>query len=202
MRLVLFTFPLAIGLGYLLGGRLRNLGGTHLRFAWAGLVGVLLQFAPTGGRAGYLALVGSFLFLLLVCAANVGRPGFALVLIGLGMNFVVIAANEGMPVTREAIVDSGQAETIEGIDVQGGTKHHLASDEDVLLFLADRIPVPAPVRQAVSVGDIVAYAGAMWFVVAGMRRRGEPEPIPPDPLEDDGIVDEAEVDLQVAGART
>lgn len=200
MRLVLFTFPLAIGLGYLLGGRLRNLGGTRLRFAWAGLVGVLLQFAPMGGRVGYLALVGSFLFLLFVCAANVARPGFALVLIGLGMNFVVIAANEGMPVTREAIVDSGQAETIEGIDVEGGTKHHLATD-DVLLFLADRIPVAAPVRQAVSVGDIVAYAGAMWFVVAGMRRRDEPAPVPPEGREDDETVDEAEADLQAAGAR-
>lgn len=202
MRLVLFTFPLAIGLGYLLGGRLRNLGGTRLRFAWAGLVGVLLQFAPAGGRAGYLALVGSFLFLLFVCAANVGRPGFALVLIGLGMNFVVIAANEGMPVTREAIVDSGQAETIEGIDVEGGTKHHLATDDDVLLFLADRIPVPAPVKQAVSVGDIVAYAGAMWFVVAGMRRRDGTALVEPGPREDDGTEDEAEADLQVAGART
>jgi hypothetical protein len=54
-----------------------------------------------------------------------------------------------------------------------------------LLFLADRIAVPSPVRQAVSVGDIVAYVGAMWFVIEGMRRRSARGP---------------ETDLSVAGA--
>ena len=34
------------------------------------------------------------------------------------------------------------------------------------------LPLGEPVRQAVSVGDILAYSGAAWFIVRGMHRRG------------------------------
>ncbi|MGH2634894.1 MAG: DUF5317 family protein [Actinomycetota bacterium] len=173
MRLVLFAFPLAIGLGYLLGGRLRNLGGVRIRHGWAGLAGVGLQFLPMEGTPGYVALMASFALLVFVAAVNRRLPGFVLVLVGLCLNFLVIAVNEGMPVTRQAIVSSGQAETLDDLQEAGGSKHHLATPEDDLVFLADRIGIPAPVEQAVSVGDLVAYAGAMWFVAAGMRRHDE-----------------------------
>ena len=172
MRLVLFALPLAIGLGYLLGGRLRNVGGIRIRHGWAGLAGVGLQILPVRGTAGSLVLIASFVLLLFVAGVNWRLPGFGLVVVGLCLNFLVIAVNQGMPVTREALVASGQAETLD--DLRGaGAKHHLATSDDDLLFLADRIAIPAPVRQAISVGDVVAYAGAMWFVVAGMRRRDE-----------------------------
>jgi hypothetical protein len=52
--------------------------------------------------------------------------------------------------------------------VDGGAKHHLATSSDVLLPLADVIPVPG-VDQVVSVGDVVMYAGIMWVIAAGMR---------------------------------
>lgn len=174
MRLVLLAFPLAIGLGYLLGGRLRNLGGARFRHAWAGVAGVALQFLPAGGTPGSIVLVASFALLLMVAIANWRLSGFAFVVAGLCLNFLVIAVNQGMPVTREAVVASGQADTLEDLrDGGGGSKHHLATADDELLFLADRFGVPAPVKQAVSVGDVLAYAGAMWFIVAGMRRPKE-----------------------------
>jgi hypothetical protein len=157
MRLVLFTFPIAILAGYLLGGRLGNLASTSFRYGWVGLVGVALQFLPLEGTLGYLSLVGSLLLLLFVASANWRLPGFVLILAGLWLNFIVITVNEGMPVTKEAVVASGQASTLEDLHASGGSKHHIAT--------------PAPVKQAVSVGDFVAYAGAMWFVVEGMRRR-------------------------------
>jgi hypothetical protein len=173
MRLVLFAFPLAIGLGYVLGGRLRNLGGVRIRHGWAGLAGVGLQLLPVGGTAGSAVLIASFALLLFVALANLRLAGFALVVIGLCLNFLVIAVNHGMPVTREAIVASGQADTLDELRDGGGPKHHLATAEDDLLMLADRFGIPTPVKQAVSVGDVLAYAGTMWFVVAGMRRREE-----------------------------
>jgi hypothetical protein len=173
MRLVLFAFPLAIGLGYLLGGRLQRLGTTRFRHAWAGLAGVVLQVLPVSGTPGFWVLMASFALLVFVAWVNVRLPGFALVLVGLALNFLVIAVNEGMPVTRDAIVASDQGDTLDDIRDAGGTKHHLATDDDDLLFLADRFGIPAPVKQAVSVGDVVAYGGVMWFVVAAMRRRDE-----------------------------
>jgi hypothetical protein len=173
MRLVLLVFPLAIGLGYLLGGRLRNLAGTRFRHAWAGLAGVALQFLPVGGTLGSVVLVASFVLLTFTVAMNRRLPGFALVVAGLCLNFLVIAVNQGMPVTRDALVASDQAETIDDLRDAGGSKHHLATSEDDLLFLADQIGIPSPVKQAVSIGDVVAYAGVVWFVVAAMRRREE-----------------------------
>jgi hypothetical protein len=181
MRLVLFAFLPAIGLGYVLGGRLRHLSGIRFRHGWAGLAGVALQFLPFGGTAGHVALLASFALLLFVAAVNLRLPGFPLVIVGLCLNFLVIGVNQGMPVTREAIVSSGQAETLPSLVRGGGTKHHLATEEDRLLFLGDVIGIPAPVRQAVSVGDILAFGGAMWLVVAGMRRPHDlraPDPAP------------------------
>ncbi len=171
MRLILFAFALAIGLGYLLGGRLHNLGGIRFRHAWAGLAGVALQFLPVTGTLGNVALLGSFVLLSFVAVMNRRLPGFALVVVGLGLNFLVIAVNQGMPVSRQALVDSGQTATIQDLRTAGGSKHHLQTSEDDLTFLADRIGIPQPIGQAVSAGDVVAYGGVMWFVVAAMRHR-------------------------------
>jgi hypothetical protein len=171
MRLILFTLPVAIALGYVLGGRLGHLAEISLRYPGAGLAGLGLQTLPVGGTLGHILLLGSFVLLLLVAGANWRLPGFVLVGAGLWLNLVVIAVNGGMPVTADAFVASGQTEGLD--DLAAGGRHHLATPRDELVFLADSIPVPAPVRRAMSVGDLAAYAGAMWFVVAGMGRRDE-----------------------------
>ncbi|MEA2520904.1 MAG: hypothetical protein QOI81_550, partial [Actinomycetota bacterium] len=103
---------------------------------------------------------------------------FLLILVGLALNLVVIAANHGMPVTARALRDSGQASTLSDLIANGGAKHHLADRATVLTPLADVIAVPNPVGQAVSVGDICVHLGVGWFIVAGMqpgreRRRRE-----------------------------
>jgi len=171
MRLLLFAIPLALVVGLLLGGRLSNVADTSFRCPLAGIAGVALQFVPVGGTAGTLILTLSFVFLFVAVGVNWRLPGFVLLLVGLWLNFVVITVNQGMPVTRHAIVASGQAETLSGLKALQSPKHHLATEDDRMLFLGDVVPLGPPVKQAVSVGDLVAYAGAMWFIVASMRRR-------------------------------
>jgi uncharacterized protein DUF5317 len=97
-------------------------------------------------------------------------PGFVLILIGMLMNVTVIAANDGMPVSRGALVASHQEETLPILLHGAGAKHHLAGPNDRLMFLADVIAVP-PLDQVVSLGDVFAYGGVVWLIVAGMRRR-------------------------------
>lgn len=171
MRLVMLTIPVAVLVGYLAGGRLGNLANVRFRWPMSGLAGIALQFAPVAGTGGTLLLVASFLFLFVAAGVNRRLPGFALILVGLWLNFVVITVNEGMPVTHHALVASGQANTLPDLRSGADTKHHLASDEDELVFLADAIPIPPPVHQAVSLGDLLTYSGAMWFVIRGMRRQ-------------------------------
>jgi hypothetical protein len=171
MRLVVLTIPVAVLVGYLAGGRLANLANVRFRWPLSGLLGIALQFAPVAGTGGTLLLVASFLFLFVAAGVNHRLPGFALILVGLWLNFVVITVNEGMPVTGQALVASGQVNTLADLRSGADTKHHLASDRDELVFLGDAIPIPPPIHQAVSIGDLLAYSGAMWFVVRGMRRQ-------------------------------
>lgn len=186
MRLVLFTLPVVIALGYLFGGRLRSLSRVTIRYPAVGVAGLVLQVLPLRGTAGLIAVVASVVLMVAFAGANWRLSGFALVAAGLWSNLLVVAVNDGMPVTADAFVASGQTEGLDDLSVGG--RHHLATPQDDLVFLGDAIPVPSPVNRAMSVGDLVAYAGAMWFVVAGMR--AHPRRIPaatPEPGTDPDV---------------
>jgi hypothetical protein len=174
MRLVLVTFTLALIVGHLCGGRLFTLAEMKVRWPALAFVGLALQFAPLPGHAWPMAaLYVSFALLFVFTLKNIRVAGFPLILIGVILNFTVIAANDGMPVTRHALVASGQASTLTYLVEHGGAKHHLAGPDDRLLFLGDVIAV-RPIQQAVSLGDIFTYGGVFWLIAAGMRRREDP----------------------------
>jgi hypothetical protein len=183
MILLLFVIGLAVALGYLFGGRLGAFEQFRLR--WWGLVitGLAIQFVPLPeGEAGTdlvvrtVALSASYTLLVAFAVANVRLPGMQLVLVGLACNFLVIAANGGMPVSEAALVDSGQSEVVTLLQVDGSDKHHLMEEDDVLTFLADVIGVPKPIGQAISVGDLFIYAGLIWVTIAAMRGRSQSSP--------------------------
>ena len=176
MRLFVSVIALAVVLGYVFGGRLSRLERLPLRWWGLAIAGLGLQFLPlpeggTGNdllvRTGVLAL--SYTFLLAFAIANVRLPGMPLIMLGLACNGLVIVANGGMPVSREALDDSGQSSVIRLIVDEGADKHHLMSDGDVLTFLADVIPVPGPIHQVMSVGDAFVYVGLIWLTIAAMR---------------------------------
>jgi hypothetical protein len=178
MSLFVSVIALAVLLGYAFGGRLHRLEGLHLRWWGLAVGGLAIQFLPLpegqGGmdllvRSGVLAL--SYALLLLFAFVNVRLPGMPLLFLGLACNGLVIVANGGMPVSAEALRDSGQADVIRMLADEGAAKHHLMTDEDILTFLADVIPVPAPIRQVMSVGDVFVYAGLIWLTVSAMRGR-------------------------------
>src|SRR4029450_8617132 len=77
--------------------------------------------------------------------------------------------NGGMPASTQALIDSGQEDVVAYVREQGADKHHLLTDDDPLTFPPDVIAVPQPIGQAVSVGDILVYAGMTWLIVATMR---------------------------------
>jgi len=187
MTVIFATLILAGLLGFLLGGRLVNLARLRIRWAPIAVVGLGLQLAPVPGRTWPLVfLYVSFALLAVFAIANIRArvPGASLILIGIWLNFTVIAVNQGMPVSREALVRSDQLETLELLVEGGGAKHHLAGRGDQLLFLGDVIAIGPPVRQAVSVGDAFTYTGVAWLIVAGMRgRRREPGPVSDAPVE-------------------
>ena len=170
MKLVLPTLLLAVLAGRLAGGSFANLGKLRIAMTPLAIIGLFLQFLVPPGRWPLTLLLVSFVLLLVFGVVNLKAPGFTLIVVGVVLNFVVIAMNHGMPVTAQAIVASGQQHTLPELVSDPGVKHHLAGPDDDLMFLGDVIAVPQPVGQIVSVGDILTYAGVAWLIVASMRR--------------------------------
>lgn len=183
---MILTLGILVGallIGLLLKGSFRNLAELKLRYWGLALVGYGLQVAPypeSWGRDLPIAmLLLSFALLLAFALANLRQPGFWLVIAGVLMNFTVIAANWGMPVSAEALIASDQEDVLAELRLEPGQKHHLATGEDSLRFLGDVIPIPDPVHLTISAGDIALYIGVANLIVVRMRRNREtPSPEP------------------------
>ena len=181
MILFASVIVLAFVIGFLAGGRLSGFEGVHVRWWGLAIIGLVVQFIPLpegdGGNdllVRTLVLATSYGLLLTFGVVNVRLPGVAPILVGLCLNTAVILANGGMPVSREALRSSGQEAVLQDLQQAGADKHHLETEDDVLTPLGDVIGIPAPVGQAVSVGDVLVYAGLMWFVISAMRGRIRP----------------------------
>lgn len=178
MKLFVLVIAFGVLLGYLMGGRLSHFESIRLRLWWLAIVGLGVQFVPLPeGDVGTdlivrtIVLSASYTLLVVFAIVNIRIPGMGLVLIGLACNFAVIAANGGMPASAEALRDSGQEDVLELLREDGAAKHHLMTDDDVLTFLGYVIPVPQPIGQAISVGDVFMYAGLIWLIASAMRGR-------------------------------
>jgi hypothetical protein len=171
VRLVLLTIVTATTVGLLAGGRFRFFPSIPLAWWSLAIVGFALQFAPIGGNGGFWALLGSLALLLAFAALNLRAPGFILIFTGLLLNALVIVANHGMPVTRQALVRSGQEATLSDLRAAGDVKHRLADDDTVLLPLGDAIAIPRPIGQVASVGDLCVHLGVGWCAAASLRPR-------------------------------
>ncbi len=180
MRLMVLCLSLTLLAGCALGGRMSNL--SNLRIRWGGLavVGFALQFVTGPGDAVPLAcLYSSFVLLIVFALKNIRVTGFPVVLVGILLNFTVIGLNHGMPVSGHALVASDQGRFLYDLTHDPYPKHHLATDEDTLRFLGDVIPLPSPIAQAVSIGDVFTYGGVAIVIVTSMRtpaRREEDDP--------------------------
>jgi len=178
MKLFVFVIVAAVLAGLVFGGRLSNLEKLRLHWWGLALTGLAIQFIPLPEGAGGLdlalrttVLAISYGLLLTFAIANLRVKGIALLVAGLAMNFTVIVVNGGMPVSAQALRDSGQQDVLASLQVERADKHHLRTEEDRLTFLADVIAVPQPIGQAVSLGDVFIYAGLAWAIVAAMRGR-------------------------------
>src|SRR5438128_12039591 len=100
--------------GLLTGGRLSGFERIHLR--WWGLapVGLAMQLTPltTRNALGIGLLLTSYVVLIAFCFMNRRLAGFLVIAGGLAANLLVIGVNGGMPVTKNALVSSGQAGVI------------------------------------------------------------------------------------------
>ena len=183
MSPILGVVVAAIAIGLIAGGSLRAFESLHLHWWGLATVGLVLQAVPTPsipylstrGTAA-IVLIASYLLLLFVIALNRRIPAAPAMTLGLVLNLAVVGANAGMPVSAEAIEAAGGS--VSAANEIDGAKHHLMSDDDVLVALGDVIPVPPPIGAVLSIGDLFLYGGIAWFVVQVMRGRSRVNPRP------------------------
>ncbi|HEY3365783.1 MAG TPA: DUF5317 domain-containing protein [Symbiobacteriaceae bacterium] len=155
---------LSFVVAWLRGGRLKADFG--LKQMWLAPVAYLLQVVnylvvPPVLNIPVTAL--SYLLLFYFAWLNLENQGVRLILIGMLLNAVVIAANGGrLPVD----IDTGSRI---GVDVQElvgsvSAKHAPLNDQSRLKFLGDVVPVPFPKPRMISVGDIFALMGTFFLV--------------------------------------
>ena len=120
------------------------------------------------GTAALIALVLSLAVLIAVAVANRHITGVAVVGVGLLLNLISVAVNDGMPVRPSALEAAGAVSDGEPIAVE--EPRHLESAEDPLPVLGDVLPVPLT-NEVVSFGDLIVIVGAADAVRELSRRR-------------------------------
>jgi Family of unknown function (DUF5317) len=178
----------ALGLliGLLRGGSFKNFSRAELRGVPLVFAGVILQLSSTLAERADLhwlpltLVLLSFALVFAFAALNFSLPGMGLIAIGAICNLLVIAANDGMPVSLDALDKAGLGNPFAGPGALVKGAHHALEPGTHLRFLADVIPITVTAN-VVSVGDIVIWAGLLLLVAQlmvgpkGKRRKGAPK---------------------------
>jgi hypothetical protein len=180
--LALAPIVAGVGIGYLMRGRLSELGGRFraVWLLWLAAAVQMLHNSSAGARrvvmdrTGMSMLVIVFGIGLLWVAFNLWhwqpamRYAGVVVMIGAIANCAAVAANGRMPY-------SSHAAAIVGVPAGATTpKNEPALDHSRLTLLADNVPIP-PLHKIVSVGDVLIAAGTVALLAAAMRRRHDAE---------------------------
>ena len=115
---------------------------------------------------GLAILLASYVCVLGFCASNLRTRGVVLIGFGIALNALVIALNLGMPYR-----------VVDGIARETTVKHHPERASDSLTILSDRFAVGS-LGAAISVGDLVMFAGIIELAYTGSRRARRRTPSP------------------------
>jgi len=128
------------------------------------VISVLTSLPRTVAVAGH---VGSYAMLAWVLWLNRRLPGVAVIAAGAAANGVTIAVNGGtLPASRAALRAAG-IHLREGFDNSGLVAHpHLAWLGDVMVT-----PSWLPMRNMLSIGDLLLLAGACVLVMVSSRKQ-------------------------------
>jgi hypothetical protein len=166
----------AIALGYILGGRIRNLEnimlrGVYLIFISFGLELTIVMCMRKGllriGTTTFLLDVVMYLILLIFVMLN--RSNICIIIMGVGflLNAIPIFLNGGaMPVSQEAIKIAGLNSNIgsEGL-------YTIIDSSTRMWFLGDVIPISFISNFIVSIGDIFTAIGLILLIIIGMKKK-------------------------------
>lgn len=181
--MILEAILTALLLGWALKGSVSRLADARLHYTWMIFVPLGLAAAstllnsyhavpfssPIFGAVHILGLVTWIVF----TVANIAIPGAELILAGLVVNLIAVAANGGtMPVSYDGLVIAYGKEGVKHwLAVFPQVKEMLIDHTTRLWLLCDVVPIPRPFSMGFvySIGDIITSIGGVIAIVTLMR---------------------------------
>lgn len=157
----------AVAVVILSDGTFTRLAEVHFERVWLLAVGlglqILIDVIPLPESryedVGVAILLLSYVAVLGFIASNIRTRGILVIGIGIALNAFVIALNAGMPY-----------HVVDGVPRETTVKHRPERGSDVLPVLSDRFATGSPFRAAISIGDLVLFAGIVELAYVGSRR--------------------------------
>ncbi|MBI1730599.1 DUF5317 domain-containing protein [Candidatus Acetothermia bacterium] len=178
---LLWAIPIGIVVGYLLGGRLKNLNQINLHAPWLIFValGIQLLIFPIGKGTPIIPFateylhIASYLILGIFVLLNWREWGMVAMAIGALSNFVVISANGGfMPTRIETLRFAGLVTADTTLSPGEPFRNNVIMGENAPLgFMGDVFALPAgfPLANVFSIGDVILAIGFIAYLQAKMR---------------------------------
>lgn len=178
---------IGLAIGFVVGGRPKNLGNLSLRWNVLIFLALAIQLvmftgltvAPMIVTAGYIA---SWLLALVWLGRNLSVAGIPVVLLGGVSNVLAIASNGGrMPVEASLLARTHGSAYVAALAAGHVTSNSiLATPQTNLRWLTDiiLIPPPWPLPTVLSVGDVLIALGVVWLIAAAMRTPSQVKNLP------------------------
>jgi hypothetical protein len=171
LSLAVLFILLCFVVAWLRGGRLKeDLELSHMWLAPAAFGLQLINYFLVPTRAQVYVTLVSYLLLLALAVTNRKVQGVRLLMVGMMLNALVMGLNGGrIPVD----IETGRAIGMDVSELEEGVASKWAPlvSESRLPFLGDVIPLRFPIRRMVSLGDLIAAAGAFLLIQDLMGRR-------------------------------
>lgn len=176
---------ISIIIGYMIGGSVKNIDSSKIRGIFLVLLAFMIEFIIVILirkhliQRGIITFVLDFtMYSLIFIFTYINRRNKWIVLMGIGflLNALPIFLNGGaMPVSADAVVNAELAKSLNDVKVSVEGLYVVKNSSTRLWFLGDIIPKPGikPFFRAavVSIGDIIAAFGLLFFIITEMRRK-------------------------------
>jgi len=165
----------ALIIGYILKGKIKNLENVDIKRTYLVFISFFIEFfIIIFIRKGffnigiYTYVLNFAMYILLVAFVYFNRKNKCILLMGLGflLNAIAIFLNGGaMPVGAKAAETAGIS-----LNMSKEGLYTLINENTRMWFLGDIIPLTFLRHFAISIGDIIAVAGLMLFIITGMKK--------------------------------
>ncbi|MBE4907130.1 DUF5317 domain-containing protein [Bacillus luteolus] len=163
------------------GGKITNLSEMNMKMGWVFPILLLFQIIVFSlqneidwvGTYSNIAFIFVYIIGLFFLWMNRDLPGFFMIIVGVGLNFIVMLLNGGrMPVSPQAALALDPT-YIDALKHSLYAKHELITSSTHLALLGDIIPLsaPYPKEQVISIGDIIMNVGVFIFIQKVLVKR-------------------------------